>query len=965
MDEPEYPDASVAGVWGDAEPAPTEPQDESFGVEETARYDRGGLLGVGGMGRVVSARDRRLDRDVALKEPLPETGPAGARQLAREARITARLEHPGSVAVHDAGTDATGRPWYTMPVMRGRTLRSVLDGADPETRVATLRRVLAACQAVAFAHSRRVVHRDLKPGNILLGEFGETLVADWGLALPLDEDDDLSGSSVGTPMWMSPEQERGERATTRSDVWSLGAILGAVLAAGEAPEAAAIVRRATADDPRDRYSDAGELADDLARYLDGRRVRAHEYTAGQLLSRLVRLWRAPLIVAALAGLLIAAAVGVGIQREGEQRDRAQANLAQALIQQARTAEKEDRRAEAEVLAAEALAIRDSPQARGVLVGYSGFPRPRREALPGLPADCDGRWVLPDGLRICRRGTLLEAHRAGREAPLWSREANRAHVVVTAEGDALLGSDLTTTLLDPESGADRRLISDAFYGQYAARGRDGLVAIWRGPDFMLLDLETGARSTTSGCAGTVIGAAFRGEVLSVLCANLDMIHRAATVAEEYEPLGVIPLTLPGGAIAFTRLDDRRVLVGGTAGTISVLAADTGELLASRRVADHPIPEVLVEPEGDRIAVRTEQGQVVVWDADGLAVVRLPVHGVQDIAWSPDGALLLAGPRAETWHLDDDRDPRRISTFAGLSTVRRSPDGRSVVAVRGDGLLTVWTPGEGVRVLPAFDSVVKDARFTPDGREIVAVAASSEHSVLVDVERGTRRPATTGSHRRRVGVAADGSTLSLAWGEFFSVAPAPDGPMSPLTVDGWPYWDLATSDDLTLTAVMGAGPRVHVGTLVKGVWSELWSAGVEGGLGVAVQDGGRVAVGTNRGVVLLEAGGEERRLLEAPATRAAQPAISPSGRWGAAGDLAGSVWIWDTEADGGAGRLRAELTAHDGRVSGILFRTEDELVTGGWDATVRRWDLSRLDRDPSPAEVSAAWDTTLEQVLARPY
>jgi len=160
--------------------APPEPAHEPG--ELPSRYASGDEIARGGMGRVVEATDTLLGRAVAIKEALT-TDPDALRRFARETRITARLEHPSIVPVYDAGIADDGKPYYVMRKVSGRPLDQLVeDGKSLSDRLALLPHVLAAAQAVAHAHRRGVLHRDLKPTNILVGDLGETVVIDWGLA---------------------------------------------------------------------------------------------------------------------------------------------------------------------------------------------------------------------------------------------------------------------------------------------------------------------------------------------------------------------------------------------------------------------------------------------------------------------------------------------------------------------------------------------------------------------------------------------------------------------------------------------------------------------------------------------------------------------------------------------------------------------------------------------------------------
>lgn len=280
------------------------------------RYAVHELLGRGGMGAVYLATDQLLRRDVALKVLTTEMAHGDAvRRLEREARVLAALDHPGIVAIHDAGTLVDGRPFYVMRLVRGRSLD---EQARHESRGERLRRFVAICDAVSFAHSRGVIHRDLKPSNVMIGEFGEVLVLDWGVAKSAGDataesrNDALAsggntgdGAVIGTPGFMAPEQSGAASSVDgRADVFALGAILRELAGNGKVPPPLqAIVGRATATLPNDRYPTVDALAADVRAWLDGAAVSA--YTE-PLWERVLRFYRRnnALILLLLAYLLV-------------------------------------------------------------------------------------------------------------------------------------------------------------------------------------------------------------------------------------------------------------------------------------------------------------------------------------------------------------------------------------------------------------------------------------------------------------------------------------------------------------------------------------------------------------------------------------------------------------------------------------------------------------------------------------
>jgi serine/threonine-protein kinase len=354
----------------------------------------------GGLGAVFVALDGEFNREVALKQILDAHAddPTSRQRFLVEAEITGGLEHPGIVPVYGLGAYQDGRPYYAMRFIQGDSLKDAVAGfhADPGLRSDPARRSLAfrrllrrftdVCNAIEYAHARGVLHRDIKPGNIIVGKYGETLVVDWGLAKALGHADPeagertlmpslssgsadtLPGSAIGTPAYMSPEQARGDLDALgpRSDVYSLGGTLYCLLTGKppfEGDDPGAILQRVqTGDHPRprqldpsidpaleavcltamalkpdDRYASCRALADDLERWLADEPVTAY----AEPFSRRARRWmkRNRLLVASASAALVMAAIGLGVISAVQTRarnDLAAKNV--ALVAQRRRAE---------------------------------------------------------------------------------------------------------------------------------------------------------------------------------------------------------------------------------------------------------------------------------------------------------------------------------------------------------------------------------------------------------------------------------------------------------------------------------------------------------------------------------------------------------------------------------------------------------------------------------------------------
>lgn len=1004
----------LSRVDSDANPT-TSTENESLATPEEKRYRPGLLLGVGGMGQVIAATDERLGRQVALKRPRPGLPPALEARLAREAHITARLDHPGVVPVYDAGLGPDGRLYYTMPIVRGQSLADLLRGAE-HTSPRLLRRVLEACEAVGAAHKQGIVHRDLKPANLMVGDGAGTRVLDWGLARLMT--DPPSGEVVGTPRYMSPEQARGAPCDPRSDVWSLGAILHEVAtltavrpedpsealaqarrgdeptlarsAEGLPPELGAIIERALSPDPAARYPDASALAVDLGNHLDGRRVDAHDYSARELLWRFARTWRVPLIVAGVALLVVVVLVVLGMNRltvEAERaelaanasevaaeqarhaRDAARRDLGQSLASQARLRRDKGSRASAEILAAHALTHSESAAARGVVATWSVAPAPELVSSIALPS-CLSRHLDRAGTTLaCREPDALSLWDLGAQGPRlrWRRMQTFGAVVVEGELVATLYQAREIDVFDAHTG--RRV--DTFTSSCS---RDisifeTTILTWGTGCMQVNDIARGTEHRVYACEGHgIIGAFAIDEVSdgwSALCEDGLLVSGSLEAEGTHE----VPTELRGPriALALEHLDGGRIAAGTADGWLVILDA-TGAETMKVMSGSAKVVELRVSVDRQTVAAIAADGTTALFEpTTGFAKLRLDESTRQlgfdgDIVWFAGRELrryrLRAGP------------PASFEVGSGVTSLAFSPDGSAVSATSGYGV-TTRALADGARlgrVEPEVD-FMKSGAYTPDGDAFLTASAQRGPTPTWAVESWDTDtwqalpPTPLPWHARRIATLVGGTALIIPYYGGLLVFHPFDGERRMWLVEGLErFADLATSTNhrfaVVLSEDIGRISRIDADSLsVETVGHEPRARAVAIGV-----DGTTVVGAGDNGLWFFDA---ERAqpvdALELSDVTFDDVALSPDLHWVAAGSRDGVAWVWrlaDKE-------LVATFDNHDERVSALMFSDDAQmLATGSWDGWVRLFDLRRLDTPAAELvrELESTWRLTLAGVLS---
>ncbi|HEY3353698.1 MAG TPA: protein kinase [Polyangia bacterium] len=925
---------------------------------ERRRYRLQAEIARGGIGRVVRAHDERLDRDVVVKELLAGTA-AGAARFLREARITAGLQHPSIVAVHDVGRWPSGTPFYTMKEVSGPTLGEVIARTPAlDERLALLPRLVAVTDAIAYAHSRRVIHRDLKPANLVVGPFGETVVIDWGLAKDLGRAGaaaaagepaeqsmppvvsagpgaTLAGAILGTPAYMPPEQARGETVDERADVYALGAILYELLAgrppfvgtvsrevvaqvlAGLPPpveevvpevphDLTSIVARAMARDPAARYPSAAELSEDLKRFQRGQLVASHRYSVTELLRRGLVRYRAAVRVA-VAALLVLAVVGVtAVHRLERQRGEAEARAHALVLLQARGAlEKDPTAAVAWLKQLPAGVVPD-----GTVIGLGVDAASRGVAERVLSGHQGMLWKLafsPDGRRLASAS-------ADGTARVWDLGADTARVLTghTSEVDCVRFS------------ADGRRL---FTGS-----DDRSVRVW--------DLATGTSRAFAGHGGSVVQAIPLGDGRLVtgaydrtirlwdLQTGRDRVLASLGDAGELNDVAVAP-------------DGRTFAAAGRDWSLHLVDAATG---AARALTGHGdiVRSVAFSPDGRTVATASHDRTVRLWDvATGMARVLAGHEGrVYQAVFSPDGTRLATASEDETvrlWDLSGGGESRVLRGHEGLvSTVAFSPDGAYLASAGFDKRIRLW------RVPPVESRVLRG--FAPAEARAVAVAADGHTAafsardgavVVVEVATGAAREVGRVVTDYLV-LSRDGRRLGLVGHDrvprVWDLATGARWAREP---EGRRTVDLAFSPDGERVLLNRDGPDLELWTPATGARRVL--GGYPEGVGAVAfsPDGRRVAStsGTEAWVWDLTTG--VRTILAGHAGWVAPGlSFSPDGTRLATASNDQTVRVWDLAT--GASRV---LRGHTSGVRDVVFAPDGALLaSAGYDKTVRVWDLA---------------------------
>jgi len=996
--------------------------------EPGQRYTLRRLHATGGIGRVWLAYDSDLGREVALKELRPERSQnqGFSNRFLHEAQITGQLEHPGIVPVYELTRRSDDRqPFYTMRFIKGRTLsdairayhdKRVAGHAEPLEQVALLNAFVATCNAVAYAHSRGVIHRDLKGQNVVLGDFGEVIVLDWGFAKVLGRAEGsteaapvvlaadagpchtVQGQVIGTPAYMAPEQAEGQtdRIDYHTDVYGLGAILYELLTgrppfpgteieevlrqvrdaeparprqvwAGVPRALEAVCLRALAKKPDERYASAGELAREVQRWLADEPVDVFPEPVTARLGRWSR--RHQKLAAGLAVLLVSAVIGAVVIGEESARNEVRVQAAEKVVEIERNAR---------------TAVATAAYLKHIALAHEAVLAKQLARADELLERCEPPLRNWEWHHLLRRTNLcvhaLRGHTQVIRCVVY-RPDGRQLATAGGEGAIKIWDAATGQLilnLRGHTGGVFRLAYRPPDGRHLASTgvNDGKVRVW--------DTSTGEE--VFNCTHkhrAVLGVDYSPDGSKLASSSWDKTVMIWDATNGQYDRTLLRHTDELGVLAFRPPDGRQLAVAAFDNTVRLLDVANGQAVHNFSGGFGFNTIIAFSPNSQRLAAGGGNNRIVrVWDvSNGQEIWSL--HGQSNtlpvVAFSPNGQLLASAGTDQALRIWDAATGQAIRTLRGhgamLSSVSFSPDSRQLASSGSDATVKIWdvtdlekNTGPECVPLGRHHQGVRSLAFSPDSASLAS--AGPDGTVMIWDATTGRRP-------------------------------------HPILALGSPHTVLAA---LVNAWLVTTGPDVrtfkgHRGAVASAVFSpdgkRLASAGEDGRVVIRDATTGReisalpVLAGPVRSVVLSTDG---RRLATANGDKTVtmwdavsgqairnfhghgdvihSVALRPDGRWLAAADVVGTLQMWDTATGelictrharpgNPAQRLAENLRAvppsraQPRAASCVVFSSDGKrLAWTGEDMTVAIWDLNTLP-SPMPPILDAGVETLVCQ------
>ena len=738
--------------------------DDGSQVRMLGHYHMLQHLGQGAFGSVWKARDTELDRTVAIKIPRREqVSGDDAEKFLREARAAAQVRHSNIVSVHEVGRE-DGQIYIASDFIEGASLDQWIE-AHPPTVSETVELCAKIATALHHAHEAGVVHRDLKPQNILMDMSGEPHVTDFGLA-KRDAGEvtmTVEGVVLGTPAYMPPEQARGEahKADRRSDVYSLGVILYRLLT-GELPfrgrsqmlivqilkeeppsprkldgrlprDVETICLKCLEKDPARRYQTSAELAADLKRWLTGHPIIARR------VGRMERGWRwckrnptiarlsAVVMLALLAGIVISTRFAIEASLEADfarsETDRADERTAAANVS-ADEARRHLKTSERNAYNSDMLLVQRDWEAANIDHLRELLDRHRdRDDIRGF------EWGYWD--RLAHSDLLtLKGHTSGvigvAFSPDGTRLATASYDHTVKVWDAATGQKTLT--LNGHTGSVNSVSFSPDGTRLASASYDRTVRVW--------DAATGQKTLTlKGHTSEVNSVSFSLDGTRLASASRDQTVQMWDAVTGQETLTLKGHTGSVNSVSFNP-DGTRLASASYDKTAKVWDAATGQETLTLKGHTDSVTSVVFSADGTRLASASYDKTVKVWDpATGQETLTVKGHAnwVDSVSFSPDGTWLASASSDQTvkvWNASTGQETHRLKGHSSeVRSVSFSPDGTRIASASGDGTVKLWdtSTGQEMLTLKGHTSAVYSVAFSPDGTRLAS--ASEDGTVKI--------------------------------------------------------------------------------------------------------------------------------------------------------------------------------------------------------------------------------------------